>query len=401
MALINALSSHTALRRVVHRPSTTICAGGFLRVDYLRQATIRGGAPRTLNPSGPLTYARAMNTTSLSPTPVPLIEPISGPACWTAQSLRARQDWIHPLSDAEVADLNLATDGVADRALLSIEQADFPLPVLSARLGKIRSAVLDGTGLALVRGLPVAGQDEARVERMLWGLGLHLGVPQPQDASSALLHHVRDTGVNVAGRDDVRTFETNEAQPWHNDGGDMFLLLCRDVATSGGKSYLASVHTLFNALLERDPALVRTLQSDFHFDSRGQGLPGRGQTQTVPIFTWHNDRLFILHKRHYIEAAQRFDEVPRLSPAQIEALDALEEICDDPDVHLAFDLEPGDLEIANNFAVLHKRGAFDQASDSTSRRHMLRLWLGLPDGWPLPESFRETREYGPLFKVRK
>ena len=35
MALINALSSHTALRRVVHRPSTTICAGGFLRVDYL------------------------------------------------------------------------------------------------------------------------------------------------------------------------------------------------------------------------------------------------------------------------------------------------------------------------------------------------------------------------------
>ena len=333
--------------------------------------------------------------------PVPLVNPVSGPTCWTADSLRDSQHWVHELNDAEVDDLNRAADGVAGRELLAITREDFPLPVLAQRLARIRADILHGTGLALMRKLPVAGADEERVAHLLWGLGLYLGIAQKQDAAGALLHHVRDTGVHVAGRDDVRTFQTNEAQPWHNDGGDAFLLLCREVAQTGGKSYLASAHTVFNALLERDPELVRTLQQDFYFDARGQGLLGRGNVQTVPIYSWHEGRLLVLHKRHYIELAQRFEEVPKLTRVQREAIDALEEICNDPYYHLAFDLEPGDLEIANNFAVFHKRGAFDQNADSLSRRHMLRLWLGMPDGWPLPEVFRQTREYGPLFAIRR
>ncbi|MFT5446840.1 MAG: hypothetical protein ACI9DC_002015 [Gammaproteobacteria bacterium] len=32
---------------------------------------------------------------------------------------------------------------------------------------------------------------------------------------------------------------------------------------------------------------------------------------------------------------------------------------------------------------------------------MLRLWLGMHDGWPLPEAFRETREYASLFDIRR
>lgn len=336
-----------------------------------------------------------------TPTAPAKLTPVSGPSCWKSADLKARTDWIHPLTADEVSDLDRATDAVVGRSLDSIKAEDFPLPVLEKRLTAVREDVLNGTGVALLRGLPVAGRDEDAVSRMLWGIGRHLGHPQPQDAAGALLHHVRDTGVSVAGRDDVRTFETNEAQPWHNDGGDVFALFCRDVAMSGGKSYVASIYAIFNELLARDPELVRTLQENFHFDTRGQALPGRGPVQSVPVFTWHADKLFMLHKRHYIELAQRFDDVPRLTDVQRRAIDTIEEICDDPQFHLAFDLSPGDLEIANNFAVLHKRGAFDQDAKSTSRRHMLRLWLGMPDGWPLPEIYRETREYASLFDVRR
>ena len=268
-------------------------------------------------------------------------------------------------------------------------------------MADIRELVLHGRGFALVRNLPVGELCEAGVTRLLWGIGQHIGIPQPQDSAGALLHHVRDTGAQVQGRDNIRTFQTKEAQPWHNDGGDMFLLLCRKVASSGGKSYLVSAHRVFNELLARDPRLVQTLQQDFYFDARGQQLPGQLPVQRAPIYHWHGEHMFVLHKRHYIELAQRFPDVPTLTVEQREAIDAIEEICDDPRFHLAFHLEPGDLEIANNFAVLHKRGAFDQNTDSISERHMLRLWLGLPDGWHLPEVLRHTREYGPLFSIRK
>ena len=60
-------------------------------------------------------------------------------------------------------------------------------------------------------------------------------------------------------------------------------------------------------------------------------------------------------------------------------------------------MTPGDVEIGNNFAVLHARSAFEDGSG----RDLLRLWLGVADGWPLPESFRRTREFGPLLALRR
>lgn len=325
---------------------------------------------------------------------------MSGPSCWTGDDLSRREDWHYKLTHTEADELVAAAERVATQPLERITTNEFPLPGLARKLAQAREQALYGTGIALLRGVPVAGHDEDTAARMLWGLGQHIGIPQPQDASGALLHHVRDTGASVAGNSNVRTYETREAQPWHNDGGDLFMLLCRKVSASGGCSYVASAHTVFNALLERDPTLVETLQNDFFFDARGQSLPGCGPVQQVPIYTWFQHRLMILHKRHYIEHAQRFPEVPRLTEQQVAALDAFDEICERPDIHLAFQLEPGDVQIGHNFSVLHKRGAFDQGSGGPSERHLLRLWLGLPDGWALPETYRLTREFGHLFNVR-
>lgn len=329
----------------------------------------------------------------------PRLQPVTGPACWTGAELRQRTDWIHELTSSERDELSATLDRLGDVEAVTLEKSAFSLPVLAPRLAVVREQVLNGTGLALVRGLPV-GEDEARASRLLFGLGLHLGIAQPQDAGGALLHHVRDTGARVAGEDNVRTFETREAQPWHNDGGDIFALMCRAVSDTGGRSYVASAWTVFNRLLAMDPTHARTLQEIFCFDARGQQLPGQPPVQRVPVFTWRDDRLFVLHKRHYIEHAQRFDDVPRLTAEQWAAMDAFDAVCDDPEVHLDFQLQPGEMEVGHNFTVLHRRGAFDTDASVHSRRHMLRLWLGLPDGWNLPEIYRTTREFGTLFSVR-
>jgi hypothetical protein len=50
-------------------------------------------------------------------------------------------------------------------------------------------------------------------------------------------------------------------------------------------------------------------------------------------------------------------------------------------------MEPGDIQFANNYAVLHSRTAFDDHSDLDLRRKKLRLWLKMPDARTLAPDF--------------
>jgi hypothetical protein len=50
-------------------------------------------------------------------------------------------------------------------------------------------------------------------------------------------------------------------------------------------------------------------------------------------------------------------------------------------------LEPGDLQFANNYAVLHSRTAFEDDPDPARHRKMLRLWLKMPNARALAPEF--------------
>ena len=66
-------------------------------------------------------------------------EPVTGPAAWTGASMRARQDWVHSLSEREITDLETATAKVSGQRVESITQREFPLPILGDRLAAVRS----------------------------------------------------------------------------------------------------------------------------------------------------------------------------------------------------------------------------------------------------------------------
>ena len=78
----------------------------------------------------------------------------------------------------------------------------------------------------------------------------------------------------------------------------------------------------------------------------------------------------------------------------------MDALCADPAFHLAFEMSPGDMVVGNNFTTLHARSAYKDMGPTTGdKRHMLRLWLGVPGGVALPPAFEETREFGPLFQT--
>ena len=60
---------------------------------------------------------------------------------------------------------------------------------------------------------------------------------------------------------------------------------------------------------------------------------------------------------------------------QVEAMELLEAIANDPAFYLEMDFQPGDVQFLNNARILHAREAYEDRDDLAERRHLLRLWL--------------------------
>lgn len=327
---------------------------------------------------------------------------VEGPSVWTGPELIAKGDWCQQLTDQEVNEVLSAVNDCERKKIPLFEttQDDFRLPVLGERLKSIQQQLEGGRGFAVLRGIDLSSLDAETSKRVIWGLGQYLGTPEPQDRSGSLLHSVTNTGKAIATSDSVRGYETDDELNFHNDGGDAFLLLCRNISKEGGVSKLVSVGALFNAILDERPDLAEVLQQPFYFDARAQNV-SEAKVQVVPVFTEHMGLLNVLYKRRYITTAQRFSDVPRLTEAQTEALDLFDRLCADPALQLSFSMKPGDVQIGNNYSVLHSRTKYIDYDEPERRRHLYRLWLTLEHGRPLPEVFGTTREFGPSYKRRQ
>ncbi|VCU70409.1 Taurine catabolism dioxygenase TauD, TfdA family [Pigmentiphaga humi] len=328
-------------------------------------------------------------------------QPLTGPEVWTGSSLAGRTDWIWRLDRAETDELAATVAACKARGLApaAFGPEDFPIPRMAARLERVREELEGGRGFALLRGLPIAdySDDDARI--LFWGLSVHLGDPQEQDGAGNRMHSVTNTGLKVSNDNSVRSYQTDDELTFHNDGGDAFMLLCLRTARSGGVSKLVSVAALYNEVLRRRPDLVDVLQQPYHFDTRGQHRGGL-RIQSVPILNFFEGKLSALYKRRYLRLAQELPDVPRWTQAEAQAIELVEEICNDPQVQLSFSMEPGDIQIGNNYSVLHARTKYQDHDDPAQRRHLLRAWVTLPNGRPLPEVFRQTREFGTSYERR-
>jgi hypothetical protein len=324
------------------------------------------------------------------------------PAAWRGSHWEMDRSWVYTLDAAAIDELQSALRDVTEsgRDLFRIDPQHFPIPAFAETRSRILADVEGGRGFALIRGLPVADCSDDEAATLFWGLGVYLGTPEPQDAAGNLIHHVRDTGRDLS-QDDIRKYQTNQDIPFHNDGSDIFLLLCLRKAKSGGRSRLVSSTAVFNEIVRGRPDLAEVLQQPFDFDARGQQLEGEPRAQRVPIYNYHEGRLSTVHKRFYIDLAQRFPEVPPLTAEQIEALDLFDEIAAEPGMCFEFDMQPGDILAASNYDVLHCRTAFeDHEAPTRRRRHMMRLWLTIPNGRPLPPVFARTREFRHSYAAR-
>jgi hypothetical protein len=222
----------------------------------------------------------------------------------------------------------------------TVRQEDFPLPGLAGRLAGWVRELSAGRAFVLIRGFPLDLLSEAETELAYVGLGLHLGTPVSQNAAGDLLGHVRDTGV---ARDSpaVRLYATNERQDFHCDGSDLVGLLCLKTAKAGGESKIVSSMAVYNEMLARRPDLVEVLRQPFAWDRNDEQSPGEDPFFSLPVIFDIGGAPRIFFVGWYIRDAQRHPQAPRLTEQQLEALELLEGIANDPSFYLQMKFSRG------------------------------------------------------------
>jgi hypothetical protein len=309
------------------------------------------------------------------------------PAAWLGKSLRDTDEWVHRLSAAELADLDraVARAQASGKPLLAITREEFPLGELAHAVALWSDELAHGRGFVLVRGVPVDRYSEDEAALAYWGLGLYLGSAVSQNSAGDLLGHVRDVGADPDDPD-VRLYKTRVALSFHTDGADIIGLLCLKQGRSGGRSLIVSSTTVYNEILRRRPDLVELLYQPWHHDAHGQQLEGRKPYFMLPICAPTPGGLRMFYLDWYIRQARRHPEVPPLTAPQEELLELITELANDPDLHLAMDFEPGDIQLLNNAVALHARTAYEDWPEAERKRHLLRLWLAAPDPAAAPDA---------------
>lgn len=320
--------------------------------------------------------------------------PIAHPSAWYGQDLAGETSWIYRFGEQDLAEIAGALRAVEARRLptIAIAREDFPLPTLGPKLAGLLDEVRDGRGFVVLRGLPVRDFGTERAARAYWGLGAYFGAGVRQNPAGDLLGEVRDKGKRW-GELGVRGPDTNGQLQFHTDYADIVGLLCLGRARTGGLSRIASSVTLHSELQRQHAQILPLLYRGFRYIKREAVDSAEPVTGHLPVFGSEAGQLSCRFIRERIEAAAAKLGQP-LEAEERAALDAIAAVVGDPRVHLDMDLAVGDIQLINNYTVLHARTSFQDGEGPEERRHLLRLWLTAHGARrPLPAGFPQANGY--------
>jgi hypothetical protein len=309
-----------------------------------------------------------------------LLQPAAGPAVWYGKDQSQENDWIIHLSAEQQAELARAANQVRSCGLKLEEarRADFSLPTLAPVLARIKRELYAGRGFVLVRGLAISNHSVDEMGTIFWGIGTCLGTGVAQSSAGDRLGHV----INRGSTD--RYYTAGGAIEFHMDPVDVVGLLCIRSALAGGQSRIASAAAIHNVMLAERPDLLQLLYRGFHCSRRGHG--DQVTEWRVPVYAPNAERLesYFLP----ITIRQAAEEGFPLAADEQEAIAYLQAVATRPGIYLDMDFQPGDFQLLNNRSIFHARTDYQDHPDPDLKRHLLRLWLMMPD-WP--ERCREMR----------
>ncbi|OBT53488.1 hypothetical protein VE04_06660 [Pseudogymnoascus sp. 24MN13] len=327
----------------------------------------------------------------------------SGPSLWKPEDYKDNPEkWVHRFTAEEIDELGSVADKfIADGIpLTGISKSNFVLPKLGKLLSDVKHDLIEGKGFILFKGIPVQVWDNHKCAAAYMGLGTYLGYFISQNSRGHVLGHVKDVGDDATQTDKVRIYRTNARQFFHVDDCDIVGLLCIARAREGGESDLASTQHVWNTLQRERPDVAEALTKPiWYYDRKGETSFGEDEYVRQPLFYLEtgsdNPRVFAKADPYFVKSLKRFSdigEIPPLSTEHLEVLQVLEDTCMRLSLHMV--LELGDIQFLHSGPhVFHSRTAYKDNLPPLPRRHLMRLWLAVPEsegGWKLP--FHDSNE---------
>ncbi len=320
-----------------------------------------------------------------------LPEPVVHPSAWCGEELYTRPDWLIELTESERKEIEAAVKNsfAIERDLYETTAGDFPLPQLGPRLAKIQHDLEHTSGACFIRGLNVANMTEEEARRAFWAIATHLGTPVSQSHKGEKIFNVRDEG-HVVGQPQARGPNTRKSLNFHTDRCDLIAFLCLRQAKTGGENQIVSSVSLFNEMRRKRPDLVHVLMQPFYYKRHNVDIGNARPWCRQPIFSFFQGHFAAAYLRVLIDRAYEMPELPDMTDEQREALHYLEQLANDPALHLTFRQEPGDLLLLNNWVTFHRRNEFEDYQDPLLRRLLLRIWLSVSNSRPLAPEFADN-----------
>lgn len=316
-------------------------------------------------------------------------EPLNIPAAWKGKELFSREDWLYHLTADDLAALDRYCDQVSGRAPEEISKREIDLGHLGEQLSQIQFCLEHRSGACMIRGLPVVRYSEEQARQIFWAMALHLGTPLSQSAEGERIFSVRDEGYRM-GEAKARGPNTRKRLSFHTDRCDVIAFLCLRQARSGGENQIVSSVTLYNEMSHRHPELTEVLLKPYYYQRHNVDAGNEKPWCRQPVFSFWEGTFAGCFLRVLIERAYASEELPDMTALQREALDTLEEVAAEPEIHVTFRQEPGDILLLNNWVTFHRREEFEDHSDPALRRHLLRIWLAVPNSRALDPIFRDN-----------
>ncbi|MEZ5365386.1 MAG: TauD/TfdA family dioxygenase [Bryobacterales bacterium] len=296
--------------------------------------------------------------------------PNSNSKPWRGRELFERAGWQWSLAQADL-DAVHAGEGLSD-----------------ATAEALRGELEHGTGAVLLERLPVEGWDQATREKAFWALTSSLGTPVSQSAEGQRLFPVRDAGY-APNDPRFRGPMSSKRLSFHTDRCDVIAFLCIQPAAEGGETFVANSMALYEELTQHDPETLDVLRRPFPYLRHTVDQGNQRPYCELPVFSERDGRVGAHFLRVLIDRADRSDQAPNLTDEQRKALDALEALAENSAMHASFSLKAGDVLLLNNWTTFHRRSEFVDAEEPERKRHLLRVWLSMPNSRPIDPRFAD------------
>ena len=312
------------------------------------------------------------------------------PAAWTAATLAP--DWCRPFHRHEIEALDRALGAyrasTGGLELTAHSGRHFPTDDLDHLVAGLRNRLVEGDGVAAFEGFPVDRYTTDELRVIWWGLANAIGHPRPQSHRGDLIGDVRDIGTGITGRTG-RGYTSNAELNFHADACDVSGLFFLRTARDGGVTRVASSVATHDRIAARHPDLLAELYRPLPCSWQGNQPEGEPGWYRIPVFGRANGRVSCVYVRTNILLAAENAGAPPLTDRQVEAVQLVKDVASEPDLSVERRFEPGAMLFVHNHTVLHLRTRFIDWDEPGRKRHLLRVWLSMPNNRELPATFGE------------